>query len=247
MLLEQKTALVTGGSRGIGRAISVEFAKNGADVAFFYAGNEDAARAAESEITALGRRCLALRCDVSDEAAVKEASAKVLEAFGKLDILVNNAGVVRDGLVLSMKEADYDAVLDTNLKGAFHLIRQFYSPMMKKRSGRILNITSVSGLAGNAGQANYAAAKAGLIGLTKSVAKELAARGITCNAVAPGFIETDMTAALPEKTREAAVGAIPMKRMGAPEEVAALCVFLASDAASYITGEVIRVDGGLCM
>lgn len=247
MLLEQKTALVTGGSRGIGRAIAVEFAKNGADVAIFYVGDSVEAEETEREIVSLGRRCLPLVCDVSDPKAVKEASEKVMEAFGRLDILVNNAGIVRDSLVLSMKDADYDAVLNTNLKGAFHLIRQFYSPMMKKRAGRILNIASVSGLSGNAGQANYAAAKAGLVGLTKSVAKELAARGVTCNAIAPGFIQTNMTAALPEKVKETAAAAIPMKRMGLPEEVAALCVFLASDAASYITGEVIRVDGGLCM
>lgn len=173
--------------------------------------------------------------------------AQILADFGQINILVNNAGITRDGLLLSMKEADFDAVIDTNLKGAFHMIKHCYSHFMKRRSGRIINISSVSGLMGNAGQGNYSSAKAGLVGLTKSVAKELASRNVTCNAIAPGFIETDMTAKLSDKVKEGASAAIPLKHMGKPEDIANLAVFLAGDGASYITGEVIRVDGGLGM
>ena len=247
MMLEGKVALVTGGSRGIGRAIALKFAAEGADVAILYAGNTTAAGETALEIEKLGRRALVLQCDVADAAAVDAAVKETIGALGGIDILVNNAGIVRDKLVLSMKREDFDAVVDTNLGGCFNTVKACYSHFMKKREGRIINISSVVGLMGNAGQANYAAAKAGLIGLTKSVAKELAARGVTCNAIAPGFIETEMTDELSEKAREAMLGLIPAKRAGSAEEVANAALFLASDLAAYITGEVLRVDGGMCM
>lgn len=243
----RNTALITGGSRGIGKAIALELAKSGMNIAVIYAGNRQAAEDTAAEINAIGVDTLALQCDVTSFEETKTAVATVIERFGGIDVLVNNAGIVRDGLVLSMKEEDFSSVVDTNLKGAFHLIKHTYSHFMKKRRGRIINIASVSGIAGNAGQANYSAAKAGLIGLTKSVARELAGRGVTCNAIAPGFIATDMTDALSEKVREASVASIPMKRMGTAAEVASLAAFLASDQAAYITGEVIKIDGGLCM
>lgn len=247
MMLEGKVALVTGGSRGIGRAIALKFAAEGADVAILYAGNTTAAGETALEIEKLGRRALVLQCDVADAASVDAAVKETIGALGGIDILVNNAGIVRDKLVLSMKREDFDAVVDTNLGGCFNTVKACYSHFMKKRAGRIINISSVVGLMGNAGQANYAAAKAGLIGLTKSVAKELAARGVTCNAIAPGFIETEMTDELSEKAREAMLGLIPAKRAGSAEEVANAALFLASDLAAYITGEVLRVDGGMCM
>ena len=246
-MLENKVAVVTGGSRGIGRAIALAFARQGANVAVLYAGNEQAAQETADEIRALGRQALTLRCDVASWEETKTAVAQILDTFGQVDILVNNAGITRDGLTLSMSEENFDAVVDTNLKGAFHMIRHLFAPMMKRRQGRIINISSVAGLMGNAGQINYASAKAGLIGMTKTVGKELAARGITCNAIAPGFIQTDMTAALSDKVKENAEKTIPMGHMGKPEDIAAAAVFLASDAAAYITGEVLRVDGGLCM
>lgn len=245
--LNNQTALVTGGSRGIGRAIALAMAEEGANVAILYAGNETAAAQTVQEAEAFGVKALSYRCDVSSEQAVKETVDEVLKDFGRVDILVNNAGIVRDGFLLSMKEEAFDDVINTNLKGAFHLIRQLYSHMMRRKSGRIINISSIVGLNGNAAQANYAAAKAGIIGLTKSTAKELAARGVTCNAIAPGFIHSDMTDAMPEKARDAISSQIPMKRVGQPQDVAALAVFLAGPGASYITGEVIRVDGGLAM
>jgi 3-oxoacyl-[acyl-carrier protein] reductase len=222
-------------------------AKQGASVAVIYAGNQMAAMETVNEIKALGRDAMAIKCDVASFEGTKEAVKEVLGAFSKVDILVNNAGVTKDGLLLSMTEESFDLVVDTNLKGTFHMIRHLYSPMMKQRQGRIINLSSVAGLMGNPGQANYAGAKAGIIGLTKTVAKELAGRGITCNAVAPGFIDTDMTATLPDKIKEQALEQIPLKRMGNAEEVAKLVAFLASDNAAYITGEVIRIDGGLCM
>lgn len=246
-MLNGKVAVVTGGSRGIGRAIAIEMARAGADVAILYAGNEQAAAETLEMIQQLGRKGAAYQCDVSKFDAAKQAVDSVLQTFGGIDILVNNAGVTRDALSLAMREEQFDQVIDTNLKGAFHMIRHVVGHMMRKRAGRIINISSVSGLSGNAGQCNYAAAKAGLIGMTKSVAKETAGRSITVNAIAPGFIDTDMTAALPETVREAAIARIPAGRTGMPEEVAGLALFLASDAAAYITGEVIRVDGGLCM
>lgn len=242
-----KTAVVTGASRGIGKAIALRLAQEGMNIAVIYAGNHDAAKQTTEEIEALGVTARSYVCNVADPEAVKQMTEQVLADFGSVNVLVNNAGIVRDGLMLSMKEEDLNAVLDTNLKGAFHVTRQFYQHMMRRRSGKIINIASVVGLNGNAGQSNYAAAKAGLIGMTKSVAKELAGRGITCNAVAPGFIDSDMTAALPQKAKDAILSAIPAKRMGRPEDVAQAVAFLASSAADYITGEVLRVDGGLAM
>ena len=246
-MLNGKTAVVTGGSRGIGKAISLKMAQSGADVAIIYAGNEKAAEETLCLIKQLGVKAKTYRCDVSDINETKNTVNEIISDFGGIDILINNAGILRDGLILSMKEEDYDAVLNTNLKGAFHMIKHTYRHFMKKRKGRIINITSVSGIIGNAGQANYSSAKAGLIGLTKSAAKELASRNITCNAIAPGFIETDMTSSLPDKVKEEAVNAVPLKRMGTPTDIANLAAFLASDEAAYITGEVIKIDGGLCM
>ena len=243
----RRVALITGGSRGIGRACAVGLAEDGYDIAVVYAGSVDAARETCEACEASGATARAYQCDVADPDAVNTCVETVLNDFGSIWVLVNNAGITRDGLLLSMKEADFDAVIDTNLKGAFHMIKHCYSHFMKRRSGRIINISSVSGLMGNAGQGNYSSAKAGLVGLTKSVAKELASRNVTCNAIAPGFIETDMTAKLSDKVKEGASAAIPLKHMGKPEDIANLAVFLAGDGASYITGEVIRVDGGLGM
>ena len=242
-MFENQTALITGASRGLGRAMAIAFAKEGAKVAIVYAGNTEAAEACAEECRALGVQAKAYRCDVADYAACGETVEAVAVDLGGVDILINNAGITRDKLLLRMSEEDYDAVLDTNLKGAFNMIRHTAPKMVKKRCGRILNISSVSGLMGNAAQANYSAAKAGMIGLTKSVARELAARGITCNAIAPGFIATDMTEVLDEKVKAAAVEQIPLKKMGNPEDIAQAAVFLAG--AGYITGEVLKVDGGL--
>lgn len=245
MSLNGKTALVTGASRGIGRAIALRLAEDGANVAVIYAGSADKAEAVVNEITALGVNAKAYRCNVVDSAAVNETVKAVTNDLGKIDILVNNAGITRDGLMLRMKDEDFDAVLDTNLKGAFNMIRACYSGFIRKKSGRIINISSVSGIMGNAGQANYSASKAGVIGLTKSVARELASRGITCNAVAPGFIQTDMTENLGDNNP--LLNSIPLGRMGKPEDIAAAVAFLASDSAAYITGEVLKVDGGLAI
>lgn len=245
MSLNGKTALVTGASRGIGRAIALRFAEDGANVAVIYAGSADKAEAVVNEITALGVNAKAYRCNVANSAAVNETVKAVTNDLGKIDILVNNAGITRDGLMLRMKDEDFDAVLDTNLKGAFNMIRACYSGFIRKKSGRIINISSVSGIMGNAGQANYSASKAGVIGLTKSVARELASRGITCNAVAPGFIQTDMTENLGDNNP--LLNSIPLGRMGKPEDIAAAVAFLASDSAAYITGEVLKVDGGLAI
>ncbi len=244
-MLQNKTALITGGSRGIGRAIALAMAQQGANIAIIYSGNEAAAQETAEEIRALGREAETYRCDVAkfDEAGATVKA--VLKRFGAIDILVNNAGITRDGLLLTMKEQDFDDVIATNLKGAFHMIRHVSGAMLRKKSGHIINITSVSGMMGNAGQANYAAAKAGLIGLTKTTAKELASRGITCNAIAPGFVETDMTKKLSEEQLAAAADVIPLKRMGRPEDIAAAAVFLAGESAAYITGEILKVDGGL--
>lgn len=245
MSLNGKTALVTGASRGIGRAIALRLAEDGANVAVIYAGSADKAEAVVNEITALGVQAKAYQCNVADSAAVNETVKAVTADLGKIDILVNNAGITRDGLMLRMKDENFDAVLDTNLKGAFNMIRACYSGFIRKKSGRIINISSVSGIMGNAGQANYSASKAGVIGLTKSVARELASRGITCNAVAPGFIQTDMTENLGDNNP--LLNSIPLGRMGKPEDIAAAVAFLASDSAAYITGEVLKVDGGLAI
>jgi 3-oxoacyl-[acyl-carrier protein] reductase len=243
-----KVVLVTGGSRGIGRACVLAFARAGATVVFSYAGNEAAAAETLEAVKALGGRpAQARKFDVSDTGACAEAVDAVVKEHGRLDVLVNNAGVAVDGLVMRFKDEDWDRTLDTNLKGAFALIRAASRPMMKQRSGAVVNLTSVVGEMGNAGQAAYAASKAGLIGLTKSLAKELASRNIRVNAVSPGFIGTDMTAGLPEEAKQRMLGAIPLGRLGGAEEVAGAVVFLASDAASYVTGEVLKVNGGMYM
>lgn len=242
-----KTAVVTGGSRGLGRAICLELAKGGANVVLCYAGNEAAAGETVAACEALGAKALAVRCDVAKADEVKALMDAAVQAFGQIDILVNNAGITRDGLLMMMKETDFDAVINANLKGTFLCMKAVSRLMMKQRYGRIVNLSSVVGLRGNAGQVNYAASKAGVIGMTKSLAKELASRGVTVNAVAPGFIDTDMTAAMPQAAREATLASIPMGRMGAPEDVAKAVAFLASDQAAYVTGQVLAVDGGMAM
>lgn len=247
MSLKGKTAIVTGGSRGIGEAVALKLASQGANIAIVYVGDESEGANAKINVEKFGVRVELYYCDVSDFEATKEVVDKIIEDFGGIDILVNNAGIVRDSLVLSMKENDFDSVINVNLKGTFNMIKNTYSYFMRKRSGRIVNVASVVGINGNAGQANYSSSKAGVIGLTKSVAKELAGRGVTCNAVAPGYIETDMTNALSDKVKEAIAASIPMKKRGKPEDVANAIAFLASDDASYITGEVIKVDGGIAM
>jgi 3-oxoacyl-[acyl-carrier protein] reductase len=245
--LTGKTALVTGASRGIGRAIAIALAEAGADVAINYAGNEAAAAETARAVEAAGRRALVLQGDVGKLAEFEAMVERVIETFGKLDILVNNAGITRDNLIMRMKEEEFDIVIETNLKGVFNGLKAAVRPMMKQRYGRIINISSVVGVLGNAGQANYVAAKAGVIGLTKSAARELASRGITVNAVAPGFIETDMTEKLAADWKAKLLEDIPLGRMGRPEEVAHAVVFLASDAASYMTGQTLHVDGGMFM
>ena len=244
--LEGKVAIITGAGRGLGKQVAIRFAQEGAKISIC-ARSLDRLADTEQKCREAGAEVFCYVCDVTKISDMEAYVSATAQHFGGIDILVNNAGIVCDKLVLKMKPQDFDQVLDVNLKGAFHLIKQCYPHFMKKRSGRIINISSVVGLGGQAGQANYASAKAGLIGLTKSVAKELAGRGVTCNAIAPGYISTDMTGALDEKKREAITAQIPMKRPGAPEDVANAVAFLASDEASYITGEVLRVDGGLAM
>ena len=242
-MLNDQTAIVTGGSRGIGRAICLELAAKGANIALVYAGNTQAAEETAEACRALGVKASCYQCDVADFDAVKETVAKIKADFGGVQILVNNAGVTRDGLLAAMKKADFDLVIDTNLKGAFHFIRHVTPIMMRARYGRIVNISSVSGIMGNAGQANYSASKAGVIGLTKATARELAARNVTCNAVAPGFIATDMTKALVEQNSDAITASIPLGRVDGAKAVS----FLVSPDPTYITGEVLRVDGGMAM
>ncbi len=246
-MLTGKVALVTGAGRGIGRTIARTLAKNGATVIVNYNGSKESAEAVVAEIVQDDGSAEAMQCNVADFASSETFAKAVLEKYKKVDILVNNAGVTRDNLIMRMSEADYDAVLDTNLKGAFNMIRHLARGMVKQRSGKIINITSVSGVLGNAGQSNYAASKAGLIGLTKSVARELAGRGINVNAVAPGFIDTDMTRSMTEDAKKALNSMIPMGKMGSTEDIADLVLFLAGDHSDYITGQVICVDGGMAM
>ncbi|MBE3570589.1 MAG: 3-oxoacyl-[acyl-carrier-protein] reductase [Bacillales bacterium] len=247
MRLEGKVALVTGASRGIGREIALEFAREGADVAVNYAGSEEKAREVAEEIKAMGRKALLVQCDVSNSQSVQDMIKSVVNHFGGLDILVNNAGITKDNLILRMKEEEWDAVINTNLKGVFLCTKAAARAMMKKRSGSIINISSIVGITGNPGQANYVAAKSGVIGLTKTTAKEFASRGITVNAIAPGFISTDMTEDLPEEAKEAMLKQIPLARMGDPKEIARVALFLASPDSSYMTGQILRVDGGMGM
>lgn len=247
MQLDGKVALVTGASRGIGRSIALMLAARGADIVINYAGNTEAAEQTKAEVEALGRKALGVKADVGDTAACEKMLEDVVAAMGKIDILVNNAGITRDTLLMRMKEADWDAVLTTNLKSVYNCTKAAIKYMMKARSGRIVNISSVVGAMGNAGQANYAAAKAGILGFTKAVAKETASRGITVNAVAPGFIATDMTAVLSDKVVDNLKAGIPMGRLGAPEDIAKAVAFLVSDDAAYITGQTLHVNGGMYM
>lgn len=246
-LLKDKVALVTGASRGIGKAIAIALASNGATVIVNYNGSKERAEEVVSQIIANGKKAEAIGCNISDFTACEEMVKNILDAYGKVDILVNNAGITKDNIIMRMSEADYDNVLNTNLKGTFNTIRHLSRSFLKNKSGKIINISSVSGVLGNAGQANYSASKAGVIGLTKSVARELASRGICVNAVAPGFVETEMTKAMPENVLEGAKAAIPLGRIGQVEDIANTVVFLASSYADYITGQVICVDGGMAI
>ena len=242
-----KTAVVTGGSRGIGLEIATKLAQGGANIAILYVGDESEGIKAKEELLQYGTKVEQYFCDVSDFEASQKVVEQVIKEFGGIDFLINNAGITRDKLILNMDEKDFDAVIGVNLKGTFNMIKHTYKHFMKKRFGRIVSTSSIVGLNGNAGQANYSASKAGIIGLTKSVAKELAGRGVTANAVAPGYIGTDMTNVLSDKVKDAMKAQIPAKRIGTPEDVANVVAFLCSDEASYVTGEVIRVDGGLAM
>ena len=245
--MEGKVAVVTGASRGIGKAIAVKLASKGATVVINYNGSRERAEEVKNEVESAGGKAVIIQCNVADFDACKEFIETVIKEQGRIDILVNNAGITKDGLLMKMSEEDFDAVLDTNLKGAFHTIQAVSRQMLKQRSGRIVNISSVVGVSGNAGQANYSASKAGIIGLTKSAAKELASRGITVNAIAPGMIETDMTADLADKVKDEMMKQIPLKRFGQAEDVANAAAFLVSDEAAYITGQVLHVDGGMVM
>ena len=244
-MLEEKIAVVTGASRGIGRAIAKELALKGAFVIVNYNGSKQAADETVNEIIQAGGKAVGVQCNVADAAECEAFINNIISEYGRIDILVNNAGIVRDNLLMRISEKDFDAVIDTNLKGTFHTMRLVARPMLRQRSGRIINISSVVGILGNAGQANYSASKAGVIGLTKSVARELSSRGITCNAVAPGFIDTEMTAQMTDKAKEAVKTQIPLGRVGKVDDIAEVVTFLASEKASYITGQVISVDGGM--
>lgn len=242
-----KTAVITGGYSGIGRAVAEKLASKGADIALVGIGSDEDKQAALKAVGDLGVKVEAYDCDVSDFAAGGAVIKQIIDEYGKIDILINNAGITRDKLMLNMTEEEFDAVIAVNLKGAFNMTKHVYKPFMRQRSGRIVNLASIVGLNGNAGQANYCASKAGVIGMTKAVAKELAARNVTVNAVAPGYIDTPMTQALSDKVKDEIAAMIPMKRRGLPEDVANVIAFLCSDYASYVTGEVIRVDGGIAM
>jgi len=244
-ILEGKIALVTGGSRGIGEAIVRKFAEQGADVAFTYLSSEDRAKKVESDLKALGSNAKAYRSDASSYAQAEELVKVVLEDYGNIDILINNAGITRDNLMLRMSEEQWDEVVQTNLKSVFNLTKHVLRPMLKNRGGSIINMSSVVGIFGNAGQANYAASKAGIFGFTKSIAKEVGSRNIRCNAIAPGFIETEMTEDLDDKTKEAFLAGIPMKRLGSGVEIANACLFLGSDLSSYVSGQTVSVCGAL--
>jgi len=246
-MLKGKTAVITGASTGIGKEIALQMAEHGANVAIIYIGNEDIALEVKKQAENYGIKAEIYECDVSDFDKSKAVCESIAADFGSIDILVNNAGITRDGLMLRMSEADFDAVISVNLKGVFNMTKHFSRSIMRSGCGRIINISSVSGIMGNPGQANYSAAKAGVIGLTKTTAKEFASKNVTCNAIAPGFVMTDMTANLPQAVKDHANTVIPLKRMGTPEEISNVAVFLASDMSSYITGEVIKVDGGMCM
>ena len=244
-LLENKTAIITGATRGIGRGIAEVFAKNGANVAFTYSSSEEAAKALEKDLASHGVKAKGYKSNAANFDAAQELALMVIEEFGGIDILINNAGITKDNLLMRISEEDFDKVIEVNLKSVFNLTKAVIRPMMKQRSGSIINMSSVVGVKGNAGQANYAASKAGILGFTKSVALELGSRNIRCNAIAPGFIETEMTAVLPEETVKTWRDAIPLKRGGTPEDVANACVFLASELSSYITGQTLHVDGGM--
>ncbi|HJD40505.1 MAG TPA: 3-oxoacyl-[acyl-carrier-protein] reductase [Candidatus Blautia stercoripullorum] len=246
-MLDKKVALVTGASRGIGREIALTLAAQGNFVVVNYNGSEARAKEVVETIEKNGGQAAAYQCSVSDFNACQEMIQNIIKEYGRLDILVNNAGITRDNLIMRMKEEDFDAVINTNLKGTFNTIRHTARQMLKQKSGKIINISSVSGILGNAGQANYAASKAGVIGLTKTMARELASRGITVNAVAPGFVDTEMTEVLSEEVKEAACKQIPLGRFGKTKDIAEMVAYLASDKADYITGQVISVDGGMCM
>ena len=244
-MLKNKIALITGAGRGIGRAIAIALAKEGAEVVINYNGSEERAKEVKQTIEENGGKASIYKCNVSDFAACEAMNKDIIKEYGHLDILVNNAGITKDGLIMKMKEEDFDSVLNVNLKGTFNTIRHSARQMLKQRSGKIINISSVSGILGNVGQANYAASKAGVIGLTKTMARELGSRGITVNAIAPGFVDTEMTEVLSEEIRENACKQIILGRFGKPEDIANTAVFLASDKADYITGQVISVDGGM--
>lgn len=246
-MLSSKNALVTGASRGIGRAIALELAKRGAFVIVNYNGSKEKAEETVTEIVKNGGKAVSYGCNVSDDAACRDMIAALIKEYGHIDILVNNAGITRDNLLMKMSEQEFSDVIDTNLKGTFHTIKHLSRQFLKQRSGRIINISSVSGILGNAGQANYSASKAGVIGLTKSVARELASRGITANAIAPGVIATDMTEVLSDNVKESLKAQVPLGHIGMPEDIAKAVAFLASDDAAYITGQVLAVDGGMSM